>query len=378
MAANPQRQSRARTELGALLQLADIRINGDRPWDLRVMDERAYELILQQATLGLGEAYMDGWVDCEQWDVFVDKALRSPIVEHLKKNWRTALHGLEGTLLNLGSKSRAFIVGEKHYDIGNDLYSRMLDPRLAYTCGYWRQATTLAEAQEAKLDLVCKKIGLKPGMRVLDIGCGWGSFVKFAAERYGAQAVGITVSREQAKFAQDSCKGLPVQIVLQDYRDLRDRFDRVISLGMFEHVSWKNYRDYMKVAHRALADDGMFLLHTIGGNVSTHSFDPWLGKYIFPNAMLPSIAQIGAAIEGLFVMEDWHNFGADYDRTLMAWHTNFEGHWQEIAAHYDDRFRRMWKFYLLTCAGTFRARKNQLWQIVLSKNGVAGGYQSIR
>jgi len=248
-----------------------------------------------------------------------------------------------------------------------------------YTCAYWKEAHTLDAAQEAKLDLVCRKIGLRRGDRVLDIGCGWGSFAKFASERYGASVVGITVSEEQAVLARELCKDLPIEIRLQDYREVDEKFDHIVSLGMFEHTTRKNYRTYFEVAHRNLKDDGLLLLHTIGANRSgVHNFDPWLEKYIFPNSTIPSVAQIATAIEGLFVMEDWHNFGADYDRTLMAWHTNFEKSWSDLSSEYDERFYRMWKYYLLIAAATFRSRYNQLWQIVMSKNGVPGGYASLR
>lgn len=221
------------------------------------------------------------------------------------------------------------------------------------------------------MDLICQKVGLQPGMSLLDIGCGWGGFVKYVAERYDIRAVGITVSKNQEEVARKRCEGLPVEIRLQDYRELKERFDRIISIGMFEHVGFKNYRTFMEVAHRCLKDHGLFLLHTIGSNVSSTKLDPWMDRYIFPNALLPSIKQIGKAVEGLFVMEDWHNFGPYYDRTLMAWYKNFQDHWEELRPRYDEIFYRMWKYYLLSCAGTFRARVNQLWQIVLSKRGAS-------
>lgn len=364
--------------LAKLLAMAKIELNGHQPWDLRVLDERAYGRILREQNLGLGECYMDGLVECDQWDELVTRILSSDLAARLKNDWRTLGYILRSRLLNLGSRSRAFHIGQAHYDIGNDLYERMLDQRLVYTCGYWKEAADLNAAQEAKLDLVCRKLGLVSGMTVLDIGCGWGSFAGFAAERYGVKVTGISVSREQVELARRRYAGLPVEFLLQDYRDTTGQFDRIVSLGMFEHVVYKNYRTYMEVAHRLLKDDGMFLLHTIGGNTSQTGTDPWIDKYIFPNSMLPSVAQIGKSIEGLFVMEDWHNFGADYDRTLMAWFENFDRRWPELAAKYGDRFYRMWRYYLQTCAGTFRSRHNQLWQVVLSKSGVPGGYRSIR
>lgn len=360
------------------LALADIKLNGSRPWDIQVHNEGFYTRIARQASLGLGESYMDGWWDVEALDQFFYKIMNARLEDHIKISWPAAFSLLKAQLFNLQARSRAFEIGQRHYDIGNDLYRAMLDKRLTYTCGYWREATTLDEAQEAKLDLVCRKIGLQPGQRVLDIGCGWGSFAKFAAEKYGAQVVGVTVSKEQVELAQKLCAGLPVEIRLQDYRDVNEQFDHIVSLGMFEHVGVKNYHTYIKVAARCLKDDGFFLLHTIGTNQSGHSGDPWVEKYIFPNSMLPSIAQIGAAIEKKFVMEDWHNFGAYYDTTLLTWFDNFNSAWPTLKDNYPDSFYRMWKYYLLSFAGVFRARRIQLWQVVLSKKGVPGGYVSVR
>jgi cyclopropane-fatty-acyl-phospholipid synthase len=269
-------------------------------------------------------------------------------------------------------------VGEKHYDIGNQLFIKMLDKRMAYSCGYWKHAHNLNEAQEAKMELICQKIGLKPGMKVLDIGCGWGSFAKYAAEKYAVEVVGITISKNQLELAQNLCQGLPITLRLQDYRNLNESFDRIVSIGQMEHVGYKNYKTYFDVVHKCLADDGIFLLHTIGSNKPVHKADPWFEKYIFPNGMLPAISQLSSAFENKFIMEDWHNFGIYYDKTLMAWYENFNTHWDEIKQDYDDRFYRMWKYYLLACAGAFRARSIQLWQIVFSKNGIPGGYHSIR
>jgi len=362
----------------SLLGEAGVTVNGDAPYDIQIKNPKFYKRVLSQGSLGLGESYMDGWWDAAALDEFFNRLLLADLDEKAGRNLGMLVHGLSATLFNLRSKSRAFIIGKRHYDIGNDLYEAMLDRRMTYTCGYWKKADNLDEAQEAKLDLVCRKIGLKKGQRVLDIGCGWGSFAKFAAEKYGAEVVGITVSEEQVKLGKKLCEGLPVEIRLRDYRDIDEKFDHIVSLGMFEHVGPKNYRTYMKAAARLLKGDGLFLLHTIGGNKSVVSLEPWIDKYIFPDGLIPSIKQIGKSIEGLFVMEDWHNFGADYDKTLMAWHKNFEENWNKIKDNYGDRFYRMWKYYLLSCAGGFRARKNQLWQIVLSKRGVPGGYDSIR
>lgn len=361
-----------------ILSRADIKIQGDRPWDLQVYNGQLYKRVLAQGSLGLGESYMEGWWDCKELDALFYKIMKAQLASSIKPNALLLFTLLKNRLFNLQKISRAFEIGKKHYDLGNDLYNAMLDKRLVYTCGYWKEANNLDDAQEAKLDLVCKKLGLKPGMKVLDVGCGWGSFLKYAAEKYGIIGVGITVSQEQVKLGQTICAGLPIEIRLQDYRDVQESFDSIVSLGMFEHVGYKNYRTYMKIMRNCLTDNGLFLLHTIGSNLSHKSGDQWIEKYIFPNSMLPSIAQIGQAIEGLFVMEDWHNFSAYYDKTLLAWYQNFSQNWPTISAHYDNRFYRMWKYYLLSCAGAFRARHCQLWQIVLSKRGVSGGYDSVR
>ena len=276
------------------------------------------------------------------------------------------------------SKSRSKEVAEKHYNLSSDLYMSFLDPYNQYTCGYFKDTDDLNKAQEQKLDLICKKLRLSSKDRVLDIGCGWGGFAKFAAERYGCHVTGITISDEQIKYTEKFCKGLPVTIVKSDYRDFKGKFDKVLVCGMIEHVGYKNYGTIMKMVHRCLKDDGLFLLHTVGSNTSVRFIDPWMAKYIFPNSMLPSIRQIAGAIEGLFIVEDLHNFGAYYYKTLMGWFKNFNKNWDKIKAKYDERFYRMWTYYLLCCAGTFRSRKNQLWQIVFSKNGIKNGYKSIR
>jgi cyclopropane-fatty-acyl-phospholipid synthase len=361
-----------------LLQKADITLNGDRPYDLKIHNPATYERVLADGTLGLGESYMEGWWDCERLDEFVCKALRANLERHispLKMLWPV----LHAKWTNRQRRSKAFDIGQHHYDLGNDLYQCMLDRRMIYTCAYWQQADNLDQAQEDKLDLVCRKIGLQSGMTVLDIGCGWGGFARFAAEKYGAKVVGVTVSKEQIELGEQHCKGLPVELRLQDYRDVRDTFDRIVSLGMFEHVGTKNYKTFMRVVNRCLHDDSLFLLHTIGTNTPKSTTDPWIDKYIFPGGVLPTQKHIAGATERLFVMEDWHNFGADYDKTLMAWMDNVNAHWKTLQEKgYDQHFYRMWTFYLLSCAASFRARHNQVWQIVYSKQGIPGGYRSVR
>ncbi len=360
-----------------ILEQADIRINGDRPWDFKLNAHGVLDDALARGNLGLGESYMNGAWDAEQLDEFFFRLLRARLPEQVNPH-KLVFHHLRTRLINLQTARRAFEVGEAHYDLGNDFYAAMLDPRMTYTCGYWKEADSLDQAQEAKLDLVCRKLALEPGMRVLDIGCGWGSFMAYAAEHYGVECVGLTISREQADYGKSLMQqGLPVEFRLKDYRDEVEQFDRIVSIGMFEHVGRKNYRTYMEVAERCLKEDGLFLLHTIGKNVRNTSPDPWIDKYIFPNGELPALGHVADAAEALFVIEDVHNFGADYDKTLMAWHDNFEAAWPRFADTYGERFYRMWRYYLLSCAGAFRARDIQLWQFVLSKKGTLGGYERV-
>jgi cyclopropane-fatty-acyl-phospholipid synthase len=361
-----------------LLAQGDIIINGSRPWDVKVHHPDFFKRIVAQGTLGLGESYMEGWWDCEQLDVAFTKAMSARLEHKLPFNLGLAFDIMKSRLFNLQNKSRSKEVAEIHYDLGNDFYRDMLDPRMQYTCAYWKDARTLEEAQEHKLDLVCRKLGLKPGMKVLELGCGWGGFAHFAAERYGVHVTAYNISKEQVAYGREYNKGLPVDIRLQDYREAEGEYDRAVSIGMCEHVGKRNYRQFLATIRRCLKEDGLALVHTIGGNRSVTSIEPWLGKYIFPGAMLPSITQLSEAAEGQLIVEDWHNFGPDYDRTLMAWLERFQENWHKHEAAYGQRFYRMWVYYLTICAGSFRARKNQLWQVVFSKNGVPGGYVCVR
>lgn len=375
----------AQTIIRKLLEKSGIAINGPNPYDIHIKNAHFYARILKNPALNLGETYVEGWWDCARLDEFFFRLLRADlenIIAHDKRFLFSIIHAkcrsALNHLINFQTRARAPQVGRHHYDKGNALFQCMLDKRMNYSCAYWKNSATLNDAQEAKLELICRKLYLRPGMRVLDIGCGWGGFARYAAEKHEVEVVGVTISRQQADYAKEYCKGLPVDIRLQDYRDINERFDRVSSIGMFEHVGHKNYRDYMQTVQRCLADGDLFLLHTIGANDNAAVTNEWIKKYIFPNGELPSMRKISRSIEGLFVMEDWHNFGADYDKTLMAWHDNFNQHWDTLRKNYDERFRRLWNYYLLSCAGAFRARDIQLWQIVLAKGGVLNGYSSSR
>jgi cyclopropane-fatty-acyl-phospholipid synthase len=361
----------------SLLGTANIRIGGNRPWDICIHEKGFYQRVLRHGSIGLGESYVDGWWDAEHLDEFFERLLAAKLDEKVRSRWIDLWQKSESMLLNRQGRSRAADNSIQHYDRGSVLYQAMLDSRMVYSCGYWKNASSLEQAQEAKLDLICRKLQLTPRMRVLDIGCGWGGLARYAAESYQVNVTGITVSPQQCEFARQTCKGLPVDIRLMDYRELTGTYDRVVSVGMFEHVGSKNHRTYMEVVSRCLSPEGLLLLQSIGGSETSDFIDPWIDKYIFPGAVLPSIKQIGASAENMLVMEDWHSFGPDYDRTLMAWFENFDRSWPELRVHFDDRFYRTWKYYLLSCAATFRVRKNQLWQIVFSK-GRRGVYTACR
>lgn len=361
-----------------ILSSAGVNVNGKEPWDIRVHNDKFYRKVMTGGTLAVGKSYMDGWWDCESLDQFFFKILRHKVASRSFQKKHSILSTLRAKLTNRQRKSRAADVVGEHYNIGNELYKRMLGESMAYSCGYWKEAASLDEAQYAKYDLICRKIGLEPGMNILDIGCGWGAFLKYAAQTYGISGVGITVSNEQVKLGREICNGLPIEIRLQDYRKLDDKFDHIVSIGMFEHVGVKNYSQYFNSVVNYLKPDGLFLLHTIGGNRSVESTNPWINKYIFPDSHLPSLKQLSTAIEGKFIVEDLHIFGTDYDKTLMEWYENFSKSWNDIKKDYDDRFYRMWSYYLLSSAGAFRARYIQLWQFVFSGGGLTKGYRSLR
>lgn len=363
---------RAREIIGRILEESGIQINGASPWDIQVHDERLYPRVAAGKNLGLGEAYMDGWWDCERIDQCISRLLRSQAENRILGNLKLRLKVLAAVFCNLQTMARSRVVAKKHYDLGNDLFSAFLDSHRQYSCAYFKDTDDLEQAQRNKLQLVCNKLELAPGDRLLDIGCGWGGLVAFAARTYGCSAVGVNISREQIAYARALCEGQDADIRACDYRELPrpgERFDKVVSVGMFEHVGPRNHEAFMETVARCLDQEGIFLLHTIGSNQSRENCDPWISKYIFPNGCLPSIAQIAKSSEGRFVMEDWHNLGPHYDRTLMCWLENFRKAWPGLRDKYGERFRRMWEYYLQSCAGAFRSRSIQLWQIVFTPEG---------
>jgi len=373
------RKLSARNAVETFFALADVRFDGARPWDIKVHDARLFRRILASGSLGFGEAYMDGDWDCDALDQLFDRLISARLSERLGMTLPLALMLVAARFSNRQSIVRARRVAKVHYDLPTDIHEATYDKRVTGSCAYWKGADTLDQAQENKLDLICRKVGLRAGQDVFDIGCGWGSFIGFAAEKYGAHCIGVTVSPEQVAYAKRRYAGLPVQPLLMDYRAYRGpKVDRIVSVGMFEHVGSKNYRTYFECARRLVKEDGIFLLHTIWENSRHPVIDPWQDKYIFPNGDLPSMGEITSALEGLFVVEDVQNFGSDYDRTLMAWNANFQSRRVELAARHGERFCRMWEYYLLQNAGAFRCRHISVGQLVLTPHGLRGGYQAVR
>ncbi len=355
------------------------------PWDIHVLNKLFFIELLSNGSLGLGESYCNGWWKTGDLRLLGKKLLESGLQGYSQNSLTSTLLRM---LFNFQTKSKSARSIPFHYDKGREFFQSFLDSLMVYSCGYWEGTESLEVAQIQKLRLICEKIGLKKDEKeknknkvILDVGCGSGGFAKYASEQYGVSVVGVTLSHHQADYAKQLCKDLPIEIRLQDYRDVKGQFDHVVSVGMFEHVGLKNYGQFFQTVHNLLKDDpkSLFLLHTIGGNTSSVITDPWIDKYIFPDSLIPSMAQIVNSFEGLFVMEDWHNFGAYYDKTLMAWWDNFEKNYYLLPKDkYPKGFYLETEYYFKMCAASFAARYNNLWQIVLSKKGFPGGYPSIR
>ena len=355
-----------------LLKIADIKLDGDRPWDIKINDEETFDKIIADGSLGFGEAYMENLWECEAIDEMISRVLKTQIDKKItgKQKFKLGSEKLK-QIINPQSILRTKKDVPFHYDLGNDVFEAMLDKDMTYTCAYFRGTKDLDQAQKQKLDLICKKLKLEPGMRILDVGCGWGSFMKYAAEHFGVICDGLTLSKEQKKLGEVKCKGFDVNFILKDYREFEPvkKYDRIVSIGMIEHVGPLNYKEYFDCIDNFLKPEGLFLLHTIGG-IESHDYDegnPWIKKYIFPNGIIPSISQLGKAFENRLNLEDFHNIGPDYDKTLMAWNKNFEDNWDSLREKYGEKFYKMWRYYLLSCAGAFRSRDLNTWQLILSK-----------
>lgn len=351
-----------------------------RDGDIICNDKTMFLDIINTGNLGAGESYMYGKWCCynDRLDILVYKIQNKNIQNQVTKpkSWPIWLWGISTYLFNYQTRSKAYDVENIHYNIGNELYQNMLGPSMAYTCAYYKNGNTdLDQAQYDKFQLICDKILLDDNDNVLDIGCGFGTLAKYMVEHKKCQVTGINISREQLRFAyniQDTIKDNDIKSRLlyvdRDYRDIKGRYNKIVSIGLCEHVGYKNYRSFFEKVYQCLEDDGIFLLHTIGSNESVTCTDAWSDKYIFPGGMLPSIKQIGEAMEGLFILEDLQNFGPDYDKTLQAWYKNYKDAICNNRIVKDDIFNRMWEYYLLSSAGSFRARKMQLWQFVFTKN----------
>lgn len=361
--------SRSKEIVSELFSDAGIQINGNNPHDIQIHNEKLYDRVISLKNLGFGEAYMEGWWDCQRLDELVARLLSSRVVDKVRGSWKLAVPLLKATLFNLQSVGRSHIIADQHYNLDNNLFFSFLDPYNQYSCAYFNGTEDLAQAQLKKMDLIISKLRLTPSDQVLDIGFGWGGLAQYMAEKTGCHVTGVNIADEQIRYARKRVQNLPVDIVSCDFREIKGKFDKIVSVGMYEHVGHKNYKTFMRVVDKSLKKDGIFLLHTIGSNCTQLNSDLWINKYIFPNGMLPSLAQIARVSEGLFVIEDLHNLGPHYDKTLMAWNSNFQNSWDELSKRYDEKFKRMWEYYLLSCAGAFRARYNQLWQIVFTKTG---------
>jgi len=380
-----------------ILNIAGIEINGKNPWDIKIHDDRFYKKVLSQGSIGLGESYMDGWWDCDELDQFFYRLLGSKIDEKIKKELsfgtksKIALKFLSAKLLNNQSISKSKKVAEMHYNLGNDFYQNMLDHEfMQYTCGYWKDAKNLQQAQIDKLKLICEKIHLpkktdKNKDKVLELGSGFGGFALFAAKNYNCNVLSYNISKEQVIYAREKSKNLPIEINEEDYRNAmspenKEKFDKVVSIGMMEHVGPKNYKKFMELMNYCVKEKGLVLIHTISG-IRAHDpshDDPWTKKYIFPGGHLPAVSEITKAAEGYFKIEDIQNFGHYYDLTLMSWYKNFDKNWPKFKDQYGEKFYRMWKYYLLSCAGGFRAGNICLFQVVLSKGNYGKTYVGVR
>jgi len=378
-ASKPAHNIHNSTWFAQLLAGADIHLNGSRPWDIQIKHPLTLQRWMREGSLGMGESYMDGWWECQAIDQMMSRAVRARLQQHMgtPQAWWHSCWSKWAQHVPVGKGS---IVGRAHYELSNLLFSAMLDSGMNNSSAYWHEgASTLEQAQTAKLDMICRKLQLQPGMRLLDLGCGWGSLMRHAAKYHGVTALGITQSEEQMQLGQQMTKGLAVQFELIDYRqfntDGRTQFDRVVSAGMLNQVAQVKDPAFFSAARRSLKKDGLFLMEAMGNNQADKLLGPWMEKHVLGKASLPSIGDIAEPAQAHFVLEDVHNLGADHDRTLLHWHQRFELAWPQLRLNYDERFYRMWRYHLLSSAGSFRARSTQIWQIVMSPKGLPGVYR---
>lgn len=366
-----------------LFSQGGIALNGPNPWDIQVQNNRFFNRVLTGGSLGFGESYMDGDWAVDQLDALIRRIIRMQVAQNAIVSFNRVWHDLKPRLINLQNRAGSRAIADTHYNLDHRLFSQFLGPYNQYTCCFFNKAQTLAEAEIEKLEMVCNKLDLQPGDKVLDIGCGWGGFARYAAETRGCHVTGLSISTEQIDYAKKFTDGLPVDIIYSDYRDLPQKyqekhFDKVVIIGMIEHVGYKNYRKLFEIVHQMMSDDGRFLLHTIGNTRKTTVADPWFEKYIFRNSMLPSMSQLSDAAQSLFVIQDWENYGRYYAPTLAAWQQNFENNWDNIKAidtnkPFDEKFRRMFNYYFLSSKAGFETDHILLWHLVMNKKGLGEG-----
>jgi len=411
MLSKPSQHSSYRQAVQKILSPLDIQINGNRPWDMIVYDQETYKRILSEGSLGLGESYINGGWDSLQLDEFFCKLTKDkPDIKTF--NPRVIIPILASKLFNPQREGKSKRVIDQHYNLGNHFYTQMLDRNyMQYSCAYFKDTDNLDEAQKNKLELICGKLHLpKKGEgqtdRILEIGSGFGGFAKFATTNYNCEVTGYNISREQAAFSRELTKDLPVKIMELDYRDAivsrnKESFNKVVSIGFWEHAGPKNYRTGMEIVDFCLKPEGLFLLQTIGRhNNHGKRFDSWINYRIFPGGCLPFASEILESSEGLFRLEDVHNFGHYYADTLGAWFKNFDSNWKQfkeengeefykkLKVSFKDwpdfekdegeKFYRMWKYYLLSCKGAFESGSIDLYQFVFSKGNFSWLYEPVR
>lgn len=358
-----------------ILQRSGIELNGKKPWDIQIKDPSIYMDTFLKGSLGFGDGYINGKWDVEKPDLFFEKIFLKHV--SLIPNLGDTLFNIRNFILNTQIGKRAFQVGEMHYDLGNEMFEYMLGESMGYSCGvFLNPGDTLGDAQYNKFETFCKKLRFRKGMKVLEVGAGWGTFARLAAQKYGVEVVGLTVSAEQKAFAENRCKGLPVKFLLMDYSDLDEKysgyFDRVVSIEMIEAVGRKNFHQYFSIIGRAMKDDGLFGLQSIVGSGKA---DPFISTRIFPNGLVPSAADLVKNSADILRLKHWESIGKDYEKTLMSWEANFRNNWKTISKLkssggrklYDDKFYRMWRYYLLSCAALFRTGMIDDAQIIMSK-----------
>jgi cyclopropane-fatty-acyl-phospholipid synthase len=361
-----------------LLDKCNIKINGTNPQDIIVHDDRFYKMVLSSGELGLAESYMyKYWSSNNLYETLYLLSKNFNKLSYIDFNFNDFLNMTKSYLFNNQTIEKALVDVQSHYDIGNDLYTRMLDNNMQYTCAFFQDTNDLNTAQEQKMDLIGQKLNLKPGDTLLDIGCGWGYLINYLSKKYNVQGLGITLSEEQLKYAEINFKNNSnASYKLMDYRNIpKDmKFTKIVSVGMLEHVGNKNYEEYFDIVHDHLTDDGIALIHTIGCQNSLRgissgsgSGSKFIDKYIFPNGHIPTWDEISPIVSKKFLIQDWQNFGKYYDNTLQSWYKNINSKWDEIP-NYDEKFKRMWNFYLLGCAANFNLCHMNLWQILITKS----------